>query len=175
MGNLRSKYTDEEWQELENKIIMDRISKHISYKEGTYSPTAERKGITNSPTSFQLEKMKELAENVFEPLREHFGEPIYINSFFRSITLNSVIGGSSTSQHCSGEAMDIRFGHNSSYTNRDLFEYIKDNLDFCQLIYEFGNDEAPKWVHVSYTKESNRKEVLRAKRIDGKTRYNKYI
>lgn len=154
---------------------MERISKHISYNEATYSPTAARKGITNSPEQEQLARMKELADNIFEPLREHFKEPIYINSFFRSVTLNSVIGGSSTSQHCSGQAMDIRIGHNSEFTNRDLFEYIKDNLDFCQLIYEFGNDESPKWVHVSYVKESNRKEVLRAKRIDGKVRYSKYI
>jgi hypothetical protein len=154
---------------------MERISKHISYREATYSPTATRKGITNSPEDFQLERMKELAENIFEPLREHFKEPIFINSFFRSITLNSVIGGSKTSQHCSGEAFDIRLGHNSEFNNADLFNYIKDNLDFCQLIWEFGNDDSPKWVHVSYVKESNRKEVLRAKRIDGKIRYSKFI
>jgi len=154
---------------------MDRISKHISYKEATYSPTAERKGITNSPTECQIQRMNELAENVFEIAREHFKEPIYINSFFRSITLNSVIGGSSTSQHCAGEAFDIRFGHNSEYSNKDLFNFIKDNLDFDQLIWEFGNDESPKWIHVSYKKESNRKQVLRAKRIDGKVRYNTFI
>lgn len=154
---------------------MDRISKHISYKEATHSNTAERKGITNSPTPDQLERMKEIAKMVFEECREQFGEPIYINSFYRSTTLNSVLGGSSTSQHCAGEAMDIRMGYNSEYTNADLFYFIKDMLDFDQLIWEFGNDEAPAWVHVSYKKEANRGQVLKAKRIDGKVRYNAYI
>jgi pectate lyase len=154
---------------------MSRISKHISYKEATYSPTAERKGITNSPEDFQIQRMIDLAENVFEPCREYFKEPIYINSFFRSITLNSVIGGSTTSQHCAGEAFDIRLGHNSEFSNKDLFDFIKDNLEFDQLIWEFGNDNEPKWIHVSYRKEQNRKQVLRAKRIDGKVRYNTHI
>jgi len=154
---------------------MERISKHISYNEATYSPTAERKGITNSPTPDQLQRMVELAANVFEICREHFNEPIYINSFYRSITLNSVIGGSTTSQHCAGEAFDIRLGHNSTFSNKDLFNFIKDNLNFDQLIWEFGNDDEPKWIHVSYKKESNRKQVLKAKRIDGKVRYNVYI
>jgi len=154
---------------------MERISKHISYKEATYSPTAERKGITNSPEEFQLKRMKELAEAIFEPCRKEFKEPIYINSFFRSITLNSVIGGSSTSQHCAGEAFDIRLGHNSEHTNKLLFNYIKDFLEFDQLIWEFGNDNEPKWIHVSYKRESNRKQVLKAKRIDGKVRYNVFI
>jgi len=154
---------------------MKTISKHISYNEATYSPTAERKGITNSPEDTQLKRMVELAENVFEPCRTEFKEPIYINSFFRSITLNNVIGGSSTSQHCSGEAFDIRLGHHSENTNKQLFDFIKDNLEFDQLIWEFGTDYEPKWIHVSYKKESNRKQVLRAKRIDGVVRYNHYI
>jgi zinc D-Ala-D-Ala carboxypeptidase len=154
---------------------MERVSEHISYREATYSPTANRKGITNSPTDCQLNRMKELADSIFEPCRKHFNEPIYINSFFRSITLNSVIGGSTTSQHCAGEAFDIRFGHNSKYSNADLFYYIKNYLDFDQLIWEFGDDNEPAWIHCSYKKESNRKQVLKAKRIDGKVRYNTWI
>jgi len=155
--------------------MKENISKHITYKEATYSPTAVRKGITNSPIDVQLSRMKELAEEVFEPCRLEFKEPIYINSFFRSITLNSVIGGSSTSQHCAGEAFDIRLGHNSELTNKQLFYYIKDNLDFDQLIWEFGNDNSPKWIHVSYRKGENRKQVLKAKRIDGVVRYNPFV
>jgi len=154
---------------------MERISKHISYEEATHSNTATKRGITNSPIETQLNRMIDLAENVFEPCREEFKEPIYINSFFRSITLNSVIGGSSTSQHCAGEAFDIRMGYNSELTNKQLFYFIKDNLDFDQLIWEFGNDNEPKWIHVSYKRESNRKQVLKAKRIDGKVRYNVFI
>jgi hypothetical protein len=153
---------------------MERISKHISYKEATYSPTAERKGITNSPTEEHLGNMERLAENVFEKAREHFGEPIYINSFYRSITLNSVIGGSKTSEHCSGQAMDIRMGHNSKFTNSDLFHWIKDNCEYNQMIWEFGNDDEPRWVHVSYAEGINRKQLLRAKRVDGKTSYSVY-
>ena len=179
MGNLRSKYTDEEWDNLESEILnkknMERISKHISYEEATHSDTAIKKGITNSPEPTQLARMKDIANEVFEPLREYFNEPIYIPSFFRCITLNSVIGGSSTSQHCSGEAMDIRIGYNSEKTNADLFYWIKDNLEFDQLIWEFGNDENPNWLHISYRKENNRNQILKAKRIDGKVRYNPFI
>ena len=154
---------------------MERISKHISYKEATHSNTAIKRGITNSPEEFQLKRMVDLAINIFEPCREEFKEPIYINSFFRSITLNSVIGGSSTSQHCAGEAFDIRFGYNSELTNKQLFYFIKENLEYDQLIWEFGSDNEPDWIHVSYRKEQNRKQVLRAKRIDGKVRYNPFI
>ena len=154
---------------------MERISKHISYKEATHSNTAIKRGITNSPEEFQLKRMVDLAVNVFEPCREEFKEPIYINSFFRSITLNSVIGGSSTSQHCAGEGIDIRFGYNSELTNKQLFYFIKDNLEYDQLIWEFGSDNEPDWIHVSYKKEQNRNQVLRAKRIDGKVRYNPFI
>jgi hypothetical protein len=153
---------------------MERISKHITYKESVHSDTAIRKGITNSPEPKQLERMKLIAENVFEKAREHFKEPIYINSFFRSVTLNSSIGGSKTSQHCSGEAMDIRMGYNSETSNKELFNYIKDNLDFDQLIWEFGSDEEPRWVHVSYS-DNNKCQILRAKRIDGVVRYNTFI
>jgi len=138
-----------------------KISKNISYKEGTHSNTAIRRRMKNEPNEEQLKAMKTLAKKVFEPLRENFGEPIRVNSFFRSIALNKAIGGSRTSQHCSGEAMDID-GMNG-VSNKKLFDYIKKNLDFDQLIWEFGNDKNPDWVHVSYKSvKENRKQVLKA-------------
>jgi len=119
-----------------------KISEHISIKEATRSNTAERLGIDNFPDSPTLANMQALAENVFEPLRKHFGHPIYITSFYRSSELNKAIGGSSKSQHCKGQAIDIDDVIGSS-TNADFFNYIKDNLEFDQLIWEFGNDDNP--------------------------------
>ena len=142
---------------------MDRISKHISAKEGVHSNTATRRKIKNEPNSVQLAAMKAVAEKVFEPLREHFDEPIRVNSFFRSPNLNKAIGGSRTSQHCLGEAIDM--DGTNGITNKQLFDYIKDNLEFDQLIWEFGTDKNPDWVHVSYkAKGKNRKRVLKAVR-----------
>tara|TARA_R110000803_G_scaffold16197_8_gene44497 strand:+ start:10899 stop:11330 length:432 start_codon:yes stop_codon:yes gene_type:complete len=138
-----------------------KISKHISYKEGTHSNTATRNNIENIPDSYELEAMKKVAEMVFEPLRAEFGEPIRINSFFRSIELNKRIGGSSTSQHCKGEAIDM--DALNGITNKQLFNYIKNNLDFDQLI----DEQNYSWIHVSYKFQGvNRKNVL--KMIDGK-------
>jgi zinc D-Ala-D-Ala carboxypeptidase len=138
-----------------------KISKHITYNEGTHSNTATRRRMRNEPDETQLKAMKKLAKEVFEPLRTEFGEPIRVNSFFRSVALNKAIGGSGTSQHCSGEAIDI--DATNGITNKKLFDYIKKNLDFDQLIWEFGTDKNPDWIHVSYksTKE-NRKKVLKA-------------
>lgn len=147
-----------------------KISAHISYKEATYSATATRKGITNVPDAKQLKAMQALAKNVFEPLRKHFNEPIRINSFFRSLLLNKTIGGSKTSQHCTGEAIDLD-GMNG-ITNKQLYDYIKNSLEFDQLIWEFGTDKEPDWVHVSYTTtKTNRNELLRAQRKNGKSVY----
>ena len=147
------------------------ISKHISDKEGVYSITAIRRGIENTPNNEQLANMELMAENVFEPLRKYVGGPIKINSFFRSVKLNKAIGGSSKSQHCHGQAIDIddTFG---VVANSDMYNYIKNNLDFDQLIWEFGNDENPNWVHVSYvSEEDNRRRCLRAYRENRKTKY----
>jgi len=138
---------------------MVRISKHISYKEGTHSNTATRRRIRNEPNETQLEAMKLLAKKVFEPLRIHFDKPIRVNSFFRSAALNKAIGGSRTSQHCTGEAIDI--DATNGITNKQLFDYIKDNLEFDQLIWEYGTDEEPDWVHVSYNSERNRGVILK--------------
>ena len=147
------------------------ISKHISYKEGTYSNTATRLGIDNTPNDDQLTNMELVAEKIFEPLRSYVGGPIIINSFFRCPKLNTAIGGSHKSQHCKGQAMDIDdvFGR---CTNAEMYHFIKDNLDFDQMIWEFGDDDNPDWVHVSYvSEEDNRNRCLKAYREDGKTKY----
>lgn len=150
---------------------MQNISKHISWSESTYSATAVKLGISNIPNSQQVECMQELANNVFEPLRAHFGKPIRVTSFFRSALLNKAVGGSSTSQHLRGEAMDIKA--TLGLTNKEMFEFIKNNLEFDQLIWEFGSANEPDWVHVSYSKGKNRKQILRAIKENGKTKYFK--
>ena len=148
------------------------ISNHISYKEGVYSTTATRRGIDNVPNDEQLANMELIAEKVFEPLREWVDGPIKVNSFFRSVDLNKAIGGSSKSQHCKGQAIDIddTFG---VVANSDMYNYIKNNLDFDQLIWEFGDDENPNGVHVSYvSEEDNRRRCLKAYKNNGKTAYS---
>jgi len=148
------------------------ISKHVSYKEGVYSITATRLGIDNTPEDDQLYFMELIAEKVFEPLREWVGGPIKINSFYRSPELNKAIGGSSKSQHCKGQAMDID-DTLDKVTNAEMFNWIKENLDFDQMIWEFGDDDNPNWVHVSYvSEEKNRNRCLRAFKSGGKTVYN---
>ena len=148
------------------------ISNHISYKEGVYSTTATRRGIDNVPNDEQLANMELIAKKVFEPLRKWVNGPIKINSFFRSVKLNKAIGGSSKSQHCKGQAMDIDDTF-KVVANSEMYHYIKENLDFDQLIWEFGDDDNPNWVHVSYvSKEDNRRRCLRAKRKNGKTTYS---
>ena len=147
------------------------ISKHISNKESVYSRTAQRLNISNTPTEDHKQNMIELAENIFEPLRSYVGGPIKINSFYRSPKLNKAIGGSSKSQHCNGQAIDIddTFGRIS---NAEMYEFIKQNLDFDQMIWEFGDDDNPDWVHVSYVSaEENRKRCLKAYKENGKTKY----
>jgi zinc D-Ala-D-Ala carboxypeptidase len=151
---------------------MEKISQHISYKEATLSQTATRKDIDNTPSEEILERMRAVAENIFEPLRANVGGPITINSFYRSIMLNTAIGSDDSSQHTRGEAIDIddTLGNMS---NKDMFTFIKDELDFDQLIWEFGDDENPAWVHVSYVSpENNRRRILKAEKINGKTTYN---
>ena len=147
------------------------ISKHISYKEGVYSNTATRRGIDNTPGDDQLHFMELIAENIFEPLRQYVGGPIKINSFYRCPELNTAIGGSATSQHCKGQAIDIddTFG---KAKNADMYSFIKDNLDFDQMIWEFGDDDNPNWVHISYVSpEDNRSRCLKAYKDNGKTKY----
>ena len=148
------------------------ISKHISDKEGVYSRTALRLGIENTPTVNHRDNMVKLANEVFEPLRAYVGGPIKINSFYRSPELNKAIGGSTKSQHCNGQAIDIddTFGR---CTNAEMFHFIRDNLDYDQMIWEFGDDDNPDWVHVSYVSpEENRQRCLLAYKYNGKTKYS---
>tara|TARA_Y100001951_G_C11130435_1_gene177943 strand:+ start:137 stop:598 length:462 start_codon:yes stop_codon:yes gene_type:complete len=149
-----------------------KISDHITYAEAIHSQTAKRKGIDNTPNPNQIEAMKVLAEKVFEPLREWVGGPIKVNSFFRSPELNTAIGGSKTSQHCKGQAIDIDdvYGYK---TNSEMYHWVKENLNFDQMIWEFGTDTQPNWIHISYVSEdNNRNRCLKAYKDDmGRTKY----
>ena len=148
------------------------ISKHISYKEGTYSITATRLGLDNDPNDEQLNNMELVAEKVFEPLREWVGGPVKVNSFFRGSKLNKAIGGAKKSQHMKGQAMDIDDNYGNT-TNAEMYHWIKENLDFDQLIWEFGDDDNPNWLHISYvSKDDNRNRCLRAQKSNGKTTYS---
>jgi uncharacterized protein YcbK (DUF882 family) len=133
---------------------MENVSKHITLDEATNSNTAIRNGINNNPDSVTFERMKLVANKCFEPLREWYGKPIKINSFYRSQLLNTKVGGSATSQHCKGEAIDISAG--SKVENKKLFDWICANLDFDQCINEYDFT----WVHISYKAKGNRKQIL---------------
>ena len=147
------------------------ISAHISYKEAVYSRTATRLDINNDPDDMEVYRMSLIAEEVFEPLRAWVGGPIKINSFFRSPELNRAIGGSTKSQHCQGQAIDLddTFGR---ATNAEMYDFIKEHLDFDQMIWEFGDDDNPDWVHVSYvSSDKNRNRCLKAYKENGRTKY----
>jgi hypothetical protein len=151
-----------------------QLSTNLSLAEVTRSETAKRRGISNMPTPEHIENFKKLAVNIFQPIREHFGKPILISSGYRSAELNKAIGGSLSSQHCSGEAIDIDMD-GTDITNAQIFNYIKDNLNFDQMIWEFGTDANPDWVHVSFAaNRSQRKQMLVAKKANGKTVYSPY-
>jgi hypothetical protein len=145
---------------------MNKISQHVSWDEATKSATASRLGIDNTPSEAIIETMKLTAEKVFEPLREQLG-PIRISSFYRSPDLNRAIGGSKTSQHCKGEAIDCS---GINVTNKELFNAACE-LEFDQLIWEFGTLEEPQWIHISYSKTHNRKQILRAFKVGKRTSY----
>jgi hypothetical protein len=151
-----------------------QLSTNLLLAEVTRSETAKRRGISNMPTAEHIENFKKLAANIFQPIREHFGKPIIISSGYRSAELNKAIGGSLSSQHCSGEAIDIDMD-GTDITNAQIFNYIKDNLNFDQMIWEFGTDTNPDWVHVSFAaNRSQRKQILVAKKVNGKTTYTPY-
>ena len=150
---------------------MNKISDNITYAEAIHSNTAKRRSIDNTPSSTQVEKMQLTASKIFEPLREWVGGPIKVSSFFRSTALNEAIGGSSNSQHCKGQAIDLDdvYGYKS---NAEMYHWIKDNLNFDQLIWEFGTDVNPNWIHVSYVNdEDNRNRCLKAYKEKGRTKY----
>jgi hypothetical protein len=154
-----------------------QLSKYFTLAELTPSATAKRLGIKNEPTPAHLECLKGLATNVLDKVREHFGKPIWVSSGYRSKALNDVTPGSSaTSQHCSGEAADLdQDGRGTGVSNKMVFDYIKDHLNFDQLIYEYGTDTNPDWVHVSWESTGKqRKQVLRCTRVNGKPVYTPY-
>ena len=148
---------------------MVRLSKNFSLQEYTKSQTATRQGLDNTPNEEHLASATALFENVVQKVRDHFGVTV-INSGYRGPALNTAVGGSSNSQHCKGEAVDIECPGTSNY---DVAKWIEDNLDFDQLILEFITLGIPDsgWVHVSYKSEGNRKQSLTAMKEDGKTVY----
>ena len=151
---------------------------YLSLHEAIKSKTAIRKGIDNTPSEKHISNLKMLAEKIFLPIRRHFRTAIYISSGYRSVELNKAIGGSYKSQHCKGEAFDIDQDNKfSSVSNADIFNFIKGNLDFDQLIWEFGTVHNPAWVHISYNTtipSANRREILMASKKQDKTEYEKY-
>lgn len=145
-----------------------KLSEHVTVEEFVNSPTATNRGISQTMDSTTTQKAKDLCENVFEPIRAYVGRPIAINSGYRSPALNRAVGGAMSSQHVRGEAMDL------DLTDRDLFEWIIDNVDFDQLIFEGGTEDRANWFHISYRKGNNRKQVLRMFKKGGKTTYVPY-
>ena len=149
-----------------------QLTKNFSLIELTSSETAVRKGINNTPTTEVVVNLKYLCENVMQPLRDWYGKPINITSGYRSPQLNKAIGGSTTSDHCLGRAIDFTLPQDDY---KEVFDYIRENLIFDQLIWEMGNDIAPQWIHVSFRIDNNRKQVLRAyKNAIGQTKYKPY-
>jgi 4-hydroxy-3-methylbut-2-en-1-yl diphosphate synthase IspG/GcpE len=145
-----------------------RLSKNFVLSEITRSNTAKRLGISNEPTKKHLENMQRLISNLIQPMRDELG-PIRISSGYRSKTLNRTIGGSSKSQHCKGEALDLQFWKDGKMCNKEIYDWIiSSGLEFDQMINEF--DFA--WIHISLKKEESRKQVLEAyKDEDGDTKY----
>lgn len=139
------------------------LSKYVTLKEATQSDTAVKAGIDNNPTPDVLEIMRHTAENLFDPIREHFGVPIGVSSFFRSPALNRAIRGAADSQHVRGQAIDINGHIYGNVLNSEIFNFIKDELEYDQLIWEFGDSREPDWVHVSLTDGHNRKMILVSK------------
>jgi len=150
-----------------------KLTSNLNLAEVTKSATATRKGIANTPTATHLIALKEVATNIFQPCREHFGKPLAVTSGYRSEALNEAINGSKRSQHSKGEALDLDADVFGGFSNAELFNYIKNNLDFDQLIWEFGNNNNPAWVHCSYKTQGNRNEVLIAVKTNGKTTYRR--
>ena len=148
-----------------------KLTENFSLNELTKSQTAERKGIDNTPSAEHQENLKSLCEMILQPIRDHFGQVVSVSSGYRSPELCVAIGSSTQSQHAKGEASDFEiFG----VSNKELADYINENLDYDQLILEYwkGEDEPNSgWVHCSYTNGSNRKQYLRAYKENGSTKY----
>jgi zinc D-Ala-D-Ala carboxypeptidase len=139
------------------------IGKYTTLEKLCKSQAAQRHDIDNIPDAIQLSNLKELVENVYDPLCNHFNRAIPISSGFRSKVLNSIIGGAKNSQHATGQAIDLDCdGDGTPITNNAVFYWLFNNVEFDQLIWEFGDDRSPSWVHVSFNSQGNRKQVLRA-------------
>ena len=146
------------------------LTANFTLEEMTKSETALRHDMDNTPGEAEIANLKALAENVLQPVRDHFGKGVKVNSGFRHPTVNQKVGGSPTSDHCQGQAADIEI---PGVPNADLAQWIVDNLDFRQVILEFYTPGVPDsgWVHVSYVAGDNKKQVLTATKKDGKTVY----
>ena len=150
-----------------------KLSDNLTLSEVTKSLTAKRLGINNEPDDWVTENLRQVAINIFQPVRECLGVPIYVSSGYRSPELNKAIGGSRRSQHMEGRALDLDADVYGKCTNADIFNYIRENLEFDQLIWEFGDQDNPDWVHVSFVYDGlNRGRCLKACRDDqGKVYY----
>lgn len=147
-----------------------KLTPNFSLSEMTKSDTALRLDMDNTPNAVQMENLKTLCEKVLQPVRDHFGKGVKVNSGFRHPQVNAAVGGSKTSDHCKGMAADIEI---PGVANGDLAQWIVDNLEFRQVILEFYTPGVPDsgWVHVSFNPEDNKKQVLTAAKQRGKTVY----
>lgn len=153
---------------------MERISENISWNEAITSPTATKLGILNVPDAATIANMKFVAENIFEKVRAHLRKPIKVTSFYRSPALNVAIGGSKTSQHCKGEALDMDGDVYGVPSNVQIFEFIRDHLVFDQLIIEGITNGKIAWVHCSAKKSGNRGQILFMYQSGGRKVYEPY-
>lgn len=149
-----------------------QLSPNLSLAEVTKSDTAIKNGISNLPSQEHYDNLAAIANKIFQPIRQHFGKPIAVTSGYRSPALNKKVGGSATSAHCAGQALDLDADVFGGLTNADIFNYVKANLEYDQIIWEFGTDKNPDWVHIGYKKDGgNRKQNLKAVRVGKTTKY----
>ena len=153
-----------------------KLSKNLTYKEAITSKTAENLGISNDMTKEHLINAVYLAIKVFQPIRDHFKKPIRVHSLYRGHEVNTAINGAKGSQHLKGEAIDIDVDmYDYDFNNYDVFKWVINNLDFDQIIYEFGDGVQNNWTHISYTRHrTNRKRITMAHKVSGKTHYTHF-
>ena len=149
---------------------MTQLSANFSLHELSKSETALRMGLDNTPDDEATENLRLLCEKVLQPVRNHYGKGVKVNSAYRSPESNAAVGGSKTSDHCKGMAADIEI---PGVANADLAQWIMDNLDYTQLILEFYTPGIPDsgWVHVSFDPNNLKKQELTATKVAGKTQY----
>lgn len=150
-----------------------KLTKNFTLEELSNSSTAKRLGIDNIPNNEQVNNLRLLCEKVLQPIREKYGKPIIVSSGFRCDKLNKAVGGSKTSEHRYGMAADFHSLSDTLSDNKELWDLIRTmNLNFGQLIYEYGSDYGPDWIHISYNEKNNRKQILRCKKANGKALYS---